>query len=499
MTAGPLRVWETSGLEASEAHEWRRRVEERLRAGARPVTLYGRPEGDSVLATCVLQESDGSLEVLRGSLQRDTGFHTLTSEYPAMHCFERELHEQHGVRVAGHPWLKPIRFERGDRAERDRYPFYSIDGKEVHEVAVGPIHAGVIEPGAFRFMCFGEVVHHLEIHLGYQHRGVEALLLRRDPRKLVQLVETIAGDSSIAHAWAYSAAIEALVSFDPDTTLELSRGVMLELERVAMHLATVTGIAADVGFLQGASTYGRLRTTAINTSMRLCGSRFGRGAVRPCGSGVGLDGLAGMHSGRTGSITLAELRKNLRLLAEDLPIIDECFLDARTVQQRLQEVGTVTEATAREIGLVGLAARACGVPIDQRARANGAFAEPPVEITTETTGDCWARARIRITEIRRSLEWIDAALEKRADFRPSRRAPSELQPRRLAVSMTEGFRGEVVHCLETNERGELVHYKVQDPSLRNWLGLALAVRENEISDFPICNKSFDLSYCGNDL
>lgn len=498
MSAGPLTMWSAAELPIHDARTWRDEIAKELSSGARAVTLYGRPLDSDVLATCVLQNGDGGLSVVRGRLDRERGYHALTEQFASVHAFERELHEQHGVRVAGHPWLKPIRFESGDRAARDEYPFYRVEGKEVHEVAVGPIHAGVIEPGAFRFMCLGELVHHLEIHLGYQHRGVESLLLEGDPRRLAPLVETIAGDSSIAHTWAYCSALEALAGFDA-SALNVPRGVMLELERIAMHLATLTGIAADVGFLQGGATYGRLRTTAINTSMRLCGSRFGRGALRPAGSGVRLDGHAGTGEGADGSLTIRELRANLQLLRTDLAIIDECFLEARTVGHRLQGVGAVSLERARELGLVGVAARACGVALDQRVQPGTVFSSSSLRMTTEDTGDCWARARIRIRELQASLDWIDAALQTHAEFRPSRAALGALAPNRLVVSVVEGVRGEIVHCIETDNLGGLVHYKVQDPSLRNWMGLAIAVRDNEISDFPICNKSFDLSYCGNDL
>jgi Ni,Fe-hydrogenase III large subunit len=416
-----------------------------------------------------------------------------------MHAFEREVAEQHGVRVAGHPWLKPIRFERAGLPGLDAYPFYPIDGKEVHEVAVGPIHAGVIEPGAFRFMCLGEVVHHLEIHLGYQHRGLEPLLLARDPRALGPLAETVAGDTSVAHAWAYAAALEALSGATAPASVDAARAVMLELERVAMHLAGLAGMAADVGFLQGATTYGRLRTTAINTSMRLCGSRFGRGAVRPMGSGVSLEARPDLRHVAEGALTLGELRKSLQLLTTDVAIINECFLASRTVRQRLLGVGVVTPELASQIGLVGMAARASSLRIDQRTRGGGVYREHPLEICTEPTGDCWARTRLRIAEIDRSLAWLTKMSEASPGWQRARGVVGELLPSTLAIALVEGWRGEVLHALETDAHGGLLHYKVQDPSLRNWLGLALAVRDNEISDFPICNKSFDLSYCGNDL
>jgi len=200
---------------------------------------------------------------------------------------------------------------------RDAYAFYEIQGKEVHEVAVGPVHAGVIEPGSFRFMCLGEQVHHLEIHLGYQHRGVEKMLLGGDARRLAPLVETIAGDTSIAHTWAYASAVEALAGLELGGLADAARGVMLELERIAMHLAGLAGMATDIGFLQGGASYGRLRTTAINASMRLCGSRFGRGAIRVGGLGARLE-------------KLSELRTSLALLSKDVAIVNQAMIESRS-------------------------------------------------------------------------------------------------------------------------------------------------------------------------
>ncbi len=474
-------------LEQLAPPAWRLQVLERVRSGMRPLTIYGRPDGEHVLVTAVLEDGP-RLAISRTRVEPASGYHELTSELPALHCFERELHEQHHVRIAGHPWQKPIRFEGQPQAAMNAYPFYRVEGKEVHEVAVGPIHAGVIEPGAFRFMCYGEHVLHLEIQLGYQHRGVEARLLERDPRALAAWVETIAGDTSVAHAWAYGAALEELAGISVAPEIELARGIALELERIAMHLSGLSGLSADLGFLAGASTYGRLRTTAINTLMRLCGSRFGRGAVRPGGSGLRLD-----------DELRAVLREGLALLRTDGAIIDECFLAARSVRHRLAGVGIVTEEMARQLGLVGMTARSSGVPIDVRRPARGIYATYPIDVRLEPTGDCWARAGIRIEEIRASVGWIETVLEDVTALAPSRAVVPALAPETLAVAVVEGWRGEVVHCLETDADGGLVHYKVQDPSLRNWMGLALAVRGNDISDFPICNKSFDLSYCGNDL
>lgn len=474
-------------IETLEIGQWRATLLDRARRGLRPVTMYGRRDGDRVVLTVVHQERS-RLVVSRTSVEPAHGYHELTSELPALHCFEREVHEQLGVRIAGHPWLKPIRFEGLDQAAMGSYPFYRVDGKEVHEVAVGPIHAGVIEPGAFRFMCFGEHVLHLEIHLGYQHRGAERRLLEREPRALAPWVETLAGDTSVAHCWAYSAALEQLVDHVVDPEIELSRAVALELERIAMHLAGLSGVAADVGFLPGASSYGRLRTTAINTSMRLCGSRFGRGAVRPGGGGMTLDDqLASV------------VRDNLALLRNDIAIIDDCFLSARSVRHRLAGVGVLAPELAAQLGTVGMVARSADNAVDARLPAHGLYEHHPIKLCTEPSGDCLARTRLRIAEIGASLDWLDRVMAEPHAWTPRRTTLPALPPSELAIAVVEGWRGEIVHCLETGPEGALVHYKVQDPSLRNWMGLALAVRGNEISDFPICNKSFDLSYCGNDL
>lgn len=462
----------------------------RLSGGERIVTLYGQAAADpSEVTLTAVFATGGALAALRTTITREPGYRSLTRDFPALHVFEREIFEQLGVKPLGHPWLKPVRFPGAARGALAGYPFYVIEGKVVHEVAVGPIHAGVIEPGHFRFMCLGEVVHHLEIQLGYQHRGVEPLLLGRDPRKLATLVETIAGDSSVAHAWSWASALEALAGAEEDPDRDASRALGLELERIGMHLAGLAGLANDVAFLQGAATYGRLRTTAINTSMRLCGSRFGRGWVRAGSTPAGWDAeKAGV------------VRSALDLIGRDVAIVNERFLGSMSVQHRLKGVGIVTRGQAVEIGLVGQGARASGLDVDLRLDlADGPYARAPMERVVEGEGDCWARALVRIREIDESIRWLRRLLDAHAAVAPSASVTGPLQPETLAVSLREGWRGEVVHCLETDGAGRLRAYKVQDPSLRNWLGLALAVRENEISDFPICNKSFDLSYCGNDL
>jgi hypothetical protein len=215
--AEPLLILPAGEIPRTGLQELTRWCAARLDSGERMLTLFGRAnisdgdgDGDGIIVTAVTAGAGGGLSVLQADARRGDRFDSLTPAYPAMHMFERELWEQTAVTPAGHPWLKPVRHEGARQQHMTDYPFFQVRGAQVHEVGVGPIHASVIEPGHFRFMCLGEQVHHLEIQLGYQHRGVEQLLLRRNPLLLTSMVESIAGDSSIAYAWAYCAAVEAL-------------------------------------------------------------------------------------------------------------------------------------------------------------------------------------------------------------------------------------------------------------------------------------------------
>jgi Ni,Fe-hydrogenase III large subunit len=483
-------------LTESSLAEFARLCSARFDSGERLVTLFGRPDGNhaagKIVVTAVFEPADGQLVVLRARTEPGAHYPALTADHPAAQIFERELWEQTGLQPDGHPWLKPVRFE-GERQQRMAdYPFFKVRGQEVHEVGVGPIHAGVIEPGHFRFMCLGEKVHHLEIQLGYQHRGAENLLLQRPPMTLAPIVESICGDSCIAYAWSYCAAVEALSGRPVGFETEVLRGIALEMERIAMHVATLTGLATDIAFLQGTGTYGRLRTAVINASQRVSGNRFGRGWLRP-----------GRAKGLTDALR-QDLRQTLTDFARDLAGINDLMCSALSVKARFQGTGVVSTKAARELGLVGLAARASGVDMDARSRLPGRLHERlPIETRVEQSGDCWARMVLRMREIDASLAWLFRVLDDGAlDLAGSGNltAPdTPLRPGALCVSLIEGVRGPVVQVLETSDQGRLLHYKVQDPSLPNWFGLAMAVRDNEISDFPICNKSFDLSYCGNDL
>ena len=238
---------------------------------------------------CIADDNNNSIKVFAHEQNKDQPvLKSLTPVCSQLHIFEREIHENFGVEFEGHPWLKPVRYshDRSDKSKiMDNYPFYEIESEELHEVGVGPIHAGVIEPGHFRFICNGEKVLHLEIQLGYQHRGIEKLFLEKnDALQRCILSESIAGDTSVGHALAHSQLIESLAGIEVSEALQIERCIALEMERLAVHIGDTAALCGDVAYQLGQVVCEALRTTIINTTQFWCGNRFGKGLVRPGGS-----------------------------------------------------------------------------------------------------------------------------------------------------------------------------------------------------------------------
>ncbi len=472
---------------------------EAVQSAWRVVSLFGSPDSDGQLRIYAVLADDAQSKLHIASTRlTQKQYPSLTPRCTQVHLFERELAEQCGVEVIGHPWLKPLRsqprlFPLGQPALRratapSGTDFYQVRGEEIHEVAVGPIHAGVIEPGHFRFQCHGEIIYHLEIALGYQHRGVERALIGGPDKRSLHYAETLAGDTTVGHTTAYCQTIEALCQSQKSARAQAIRAIALELERLANHIGDLGAMSGDVGFLPTASHCGRLRGEFLNMTADLCGNRFGRALIRPGGVGFNL-----------APATVENLLKKLDIFGRQTRQAIELLWNASSVMARFEGIGVVSQALATELGLVGLAARACGLTRDARHdHPSGLFRFTHIPVFSWEGGDVFARAYVRWLEIQHSLNFVRTQLRSlpAGDINNPVR---NLAPDQIAVSVVEAWRGEICHVALTDTNGRIERYKITDPSFHNWPAIPMAMRNGQISDFPLCNKSFSLSYCGHDL
>ena len=465
--------------------------------GGKVVHYFAYSDGGSVKLLAVLRTDT----LLVAGADAPEAYPSLSAQCEPFHMFEREMAEQFGIRPEGHPWLKMVRYHPncrnvpdvfGNHYDEDipgNYDYYAVEGEEIHEVAVGPVHAGVIEPGHFRFNCIGERVLNLEIQLGYQHRGIETLLTQVDAKRLPVLAESIAGDTTVGHSLCMAQGMEAFWSAKPGAGAQIIRTIDFELERIQNHVGDLGALSGDVAFLPPANYCGRMRGDFLNMALLLCGNRFSKGFIRPGGV------LFSMND----EVRNILIDRIIEIKPQVKHVIDLLF-STSSVRSRFEGCGAVSKSDAEKLGLVGPAGRACGIPYDvRRCFPTEYYNELNIPENAELTGDVYARAKVRADEVLQSIDLIQSMLSDPVETHCVDSGAVSLAASSFVVTINEAWRGEVSHCVLTDAKNHILRYKIKDPSFHNWNGLSMSLRDTEISDFPLNNKSYNLSYCGFDL
>jgi Ni,Fe-hydrogenase III large subunit/Ni,Fe-hydrogenase III component G len=442
------------------------------------------------------------LHVTKEVSREDPAIVSMATLYFPASRFEREIRDLFGIEAIGHPdprplvrhafWPKdyfPLRKDAVPPHFEDDgtpFPFKPVGGEGVYEIPVGPVHAGIIEPGHFRFSVIGETVIDLKIRLYFTHKGTEKLFEGRLPADGVELAERISGDTTIGHSLAYCQALESLSGTEVPGRARYLRVVLLEMERLYNHIADFGGIANDTGFAIANAHCLRLRERLLRLNKRLTGNRLLRGGVVPGGVRFDLpDGL--------------DLSAELYSILADFNEIVDISLKNTMLTDRLEGTGSLTRQTAVDHGALGYVARASGVDIDaRRDHPFAAYGELDFKVPVYESGDVYARTMMRVDEAAQSVSLIRQA-SKRLAPGPLAAPLGQLPPFEPAFGIVEGWRGAIIHWVMVDHNGEIYRVKIKDPSFVNWPALSFAMLKNIVPDFPLCNKSFGLSYSGNDL
>ena len=432
-------------------------------------------------------------------------FDTLAKDIYSANLFEHEIKEMFGLEPVGNPGMRSLKLHdetwpkgyyplRKDFVapqekpfENAQYPFKRVEGEGIFEIPVGPVHAGIIGPGHFRFSVAGEPVISLEIRLGWTHRGIEKLLEGKNAPEALKIFERIAGDTAFGYSLAFCRSVEKICGADIPARAQVLRVLFLELERVYNHAHDMGGIALDVGFTFPAQFASLIKENILQLNEELCGSRYLKGINAPGGVELNIDK------------TKTELiEKALIKIQKDLAALEEMLFSSISFMDRVDAAGILRTRTARDLGITGLAARASGIALDTRKIFPDIYNSFSFKVAKEQAGDAAARLKVRCRETKESMDIIKQCLEKLLLCAPS--AKTAVQEKEgVAIGCAEAWRGPVLVWTRLDPGGKIERCKIVDPSFHNWEGLSFAVLGNIIPDFPLCNKSFDLSYPGNDL
>jgi Ni,Fe-hydrogenase III large subunit/Ni,Fe-hydrogenase III component G len=488
-----------------------RRVAEYLRAeyGSRLVAVFAedRVAAEKVFYNYYVFEQPGEpcyLTVQAPVAAADPRFPSLAAGLPAVNWQEREIQDWFGLEATGHPnprrvalhdnWpeVNPLRKSFALRQtlppfEGERHVYRPTLGEGVFQIPVGPVHAGIIEPGHFNFAVAGEPILYLQLRMFYTHKGTEKLFEDMPIHRAVFLAESISGDSAFSHGTAFCQAIENASDLELPARARVIRTILLELERVANHIGDIGAIANDVGFAVANAHAGRLRELVLRLNEGLTGSRWLRGMV--CIGGVR----------RSWSLAQRDLlRDTLPQVEREFDSLVALVQSSDSTRDRLERTGILRPETAKELGVVGVAGRASGVDLDvRRDHPYAAYDRYPFRVPVYQAGDVLHRMLVRVDEVKESFQILRAAADDMPEG-PHCAPPRPVPPGRCALSAVEGWRGEILHWVRTAEDNRLERCKIKDPSVNNWAAIVEAVQGNIIADFPVINKSFNLSYSGTD-
>jgi Ni,Fe-hydrogenase III large subunit/Ni,Fe-hydrogenase III component G len=477
----------------------------------RLIALWGSDERDRGRGFClrVVVEDAGGLTMLEHTLpDADARYPDLSPIFPAASRMQRATYDLLGIAAESddeRPWLWmaswpidrfPLQrsFTAGSQWEpgQEEYDFVKVEGDGVHEIPVGPVHAGIIEPGHFRFQVVGEKVLRLEERLGFTHKGVEKRFEGLPLPEAGRLAGRISGDSTVAYAWAYAQAVECIAGILPPARAVWLRALCLERERLANHLGDLGALGNDGGFAFGLAQFSRLREDVLRMNARAFGHRLLMDVVVP--GGVGHD-LALEH--------VNEMHDEADRVARQIVTLRGIYDEHAGLQDRFRNCGRVTPELATRLGVIGLAGRASGYARDVRCDFPYApYDALHVRIALETSGDVAARVAVRFDEALESTRLIASITATLLDPDAAgdiRLTPRELPADRLGLGYVEGWRGPVLFAVESGHDGTIRRCRPQDPSGVNWPVIEHAVIGNIVPDFPLINKSFNLSYSGHDL
>ncbi len=510
----PLRAWLSRsepqlgarGLRALHvsSDEWRQLARDVAAAGGWLATLWASPaDSGKACVHAVYRAEESGLVVSVTVGQRDT-YPGLEEVFPAAARMQRTVADLSGVQSTAadtRPWLRhtawpqayrplldaPVPAPVGEPAV-DHYEFVRVEGEGVHEIPVGPVHAGIIEPGHFRFSIVGEKVLRLEERLGYVHKGIERRFADFPALEGHRLAARVSGDSAVAFSWSYCQALEALCGCELPRRAAYLRALCLEIERMQNHLGDLGALGNDAGFAFGLTQFSRLKEELLRAVEIAFGQRYLFDTVVPGGTRVDLAAAATVALEKQAAALAAETRK-LREIYDAHPGVRDRFVGA----------GRVIPELARRLGLVGLAGRASGQPFDARVDLPSAPYDvlAPVRITHEQ-GDVAARVAMRFDELLESCRLLSRLLGELPSG-PHRVEVGTPVPDRASVGLIEGWRGPVLVALELGPGGMIRRCHPHDPSWQNWPALEHAIIDNIVPDFPLINKSFNLSYSGHDL